>query len=300
MAEKSPGNSPLTPFVFNFADRAEVRSFMENNEPKFVGIDVATALEYANPHKALADHVDEDCLTIREVTDALGRLRETTVISEAGLYQLIMRSGKPEAKVFQRWVTHEVLPQLRKFGFYGLGRPLTANQTLAAQKLCVSLAEKLSDATDPGLRAVLYTQLTAVSQMLGAEVPSINDLGCAIEMPPPPWRYVIEALLDRLDAFTEPYAVDTVAGEWCLCVRTSDLTRFLLRDPSVAKTLATLPVKSDRRLKRDLRDVGLIRGDVERTIGGVRVAHLTAISIDAMAAQGVDVDVLRLEMRKGG
>ena len=76
MAEQSSGNAPITPFVFNFADRAEVRTFMENGEPEFVAIDVATALEYANPHQAIAKNVDEDDLSLREVIDALDELRK--------------------------------------------------------------------------------------------------------------------------------------------------------------------------------------------------------------------------------
>jgi len=290
MAEKSAGAGPITPFVFNFADRAEVRSFMENGEPEFVGIDVATALEYSNPHDALAKHVDEDCLAIREVTDALGRSRETTVINEAGLFQLIMRSNKSEAKVFQRWVTHDVLPQLRKFGFYGFGKPLTANQTLAAQKLCVSLAEKLVTTTDAGLREVIYSQLSHTSRLLNIPVPPMAALGRVVDLPKTPWKWVLLNLkvgvLER--QYSGVYQLDTVQGIECLLIRPSQVIAFLMKSPGEAETLSLLPVQSPRALRKALELSGLVIGECERTIGGFRVGHLLALSVEKLESFGFE------------
>ena len=76
------------------------------------------ALELTNPHKALADHVDTDDLTQREVTDNLGRKQLTNHVNESGLYALIFGSRKESAKRFKRWVTSEVLPAIRKDGYY--------------------------------------------------------------------------------------------------------------------------------------------------------------------------------------
>ena len=85
----------------------------------FVGKDVATALGYANTRKAVLDHVDkedrEDGVTIR---DAIGRDQKATFINESGLYSLILSSKLPQAKAFKRWVTAEVLPQIRQTGGY--------------------------------------------------------------------------------------------------------------------------------------------------------------------------------------
>ena len=85
----------------------------------FVGKDVATALGYANTRKAVLDHVDkedrEDGVTIR---DAIGRGSKATFINESGLYSLILSSKLPQAKAFKRWVTAEVLPQIRQTGGY--------------------------------------------------------------------------------------------------------------------------------------------------------------------------------------
>lgn len=89
----------------------EIRTMTdEKGEPLFVGKDVAKALGYSNPRKALHDHVDAedrtDGVTIR---DAIGRNQKMTVINESGLYSLILSSKLPQAKAFKRWVTAEVL-----------------------------------------------------------------------------------------------------------------------------------------------------------------------------------------------
>jgi prophage antirepressor-like protein len=290
MAELSSGNAPITPFVFNFADRAEVRTFMENNEPEFVAIDVAAALEYANPHQAIAKNVDEDDLSQREVIDALGRTQKTIVINEAGLYQLIMRSDKPEAKVFQRWVTHEVLPQLRKFGFYGFGKPLTANQTLAAQKLCVTLAEKLVVATDAGLREVLYSQLSHTSRLLNIPVPPMASLGKHIALPKSPWVWVIGHFYIKWQDGACQGVIgteDEVQGVYCLLIRPSQVIECLMHDPDLAETLALLPVRSPRVLRKELEEAGVVVGECERVIDGKRVGHLLALSLDQLEAHGI-------------
>ena len=97
----------------------EIRTCQVNNQIMFVGKDVAMALGYANTRKAVLDHVDkedrEDGVTIR---DAIGRDQKATFINESGLYSLILSSKLPQAKAFKRWVTAEVLPQIRKTGGY--------------------------------------------------------------------------------------------------------------------------------------------------------------------------------------
>jgi prophage antirepressor-like protein len=98
----------------------EIRTMVdEKGEPWFVGKDVARRLGYINHRKALRDHVDEedrkDGVTIR---DSIGRDQEATFINESGLYSLILASKLPQAKAFKRWVTAEVLPQIRKTGGY--------------------------------------------------------------------------------------------------------------------------------------------------------------------------------------
>lgn len=88
----------------------------ESGEPWFVAKDVCDILEISNSRDAVSK-LDADEKGVAN-TDTLGGAQQTTIISEPGLYKLIMRSRKPEAKEFQRWVTHEVLPQIRKTGGY--------------------------------------------------------------------------------------------------------------------------------------------------------------------------------------
>ena len=105
--------------IFTSEIFGEIRTCQVNNQIMFVGKDVATALGYSNTRKAVLDHVDkddrEDGVTIR---DAIGRDQKATFINESGLYSLILSSKLPQAKAFKRWVTAEVLPQIRQTGGY--------------------------------------------------------------------------------------------------------------------------------------------------------------------------------------
>ena len=80
-----------------------------NNEPWFVGKDVAEVLGYVKPLNALAAHIDEDDSLKQGLTDSIGRIQETILINESGLYSLILSSKLPNAKKFKRWVTSELL-----------------------------------------------------------------------------------------------------------------------------------------------------------------------------------------------
>lgn len=103
--------------VFENAEFGSIRTVTINNEPWFVGKDVAEILGYTNPQKAIRDHVDEDDkLTERIVLS--GQNREVILINESGLYSLILSSKLPTAKKFKHWVTSEVLPSIRKNGGY--------------------------------------------------------------------------------------------------------------------------------------------------------------------------------------
>ena len=105
--------------IFKNQDFGEIRAISINDEPYFVGKDVAMILGYTNPRKAVIDHVDDDDkkdgVTIR---DSIGREQKPVLINESGLYSLILSSKLPNAKKFKRWVTSEVLPEIRKTGSY--------------------------------------------------------------------------------------------------------------------------------------------------------------------------------------
>lgn len=104
--------------IFNSEEFGDIRTVTINNEPWFVGKDVATALGYAKPLNALSAHVEKDDSLKQGITDSLGREQETIFINESGLYALIFGSKLESAKRFKHWVTSEVLPAIRKTGSY--------------------------------------------------------------------------------------------------------------------------------------------------------------------------------------
>lgn len=103
--------------TFNF-NSATLRTLTdENGDPWFVAKDVCNILGLENSRKATAD-LDLDEKNTVTISDGIAGNPNKTIISEPGLYRLVMKSRKPEAKEFQRWVTHEVLPSIRKHGIY--------------------------------------------------------------------------------------------------------------------------------------------------------------------------------------
>ncbi|WP_216358446.1 BRO-N domain-containing protein, partial [Streptococcus suis] len=103
--------------IFKNEQFGEVQLLEINNEPWFVGKEIAEILGYQNPSKALKDHVDEEDKLNNETLLSLGQ-RGGWIINESGLYSLILKSKLPQAKQFKRWVTSEVLPAIRKHGGY--------------------------------------------------------------------------------------------------------------------------------------------------------------------------------------
>ena len=127
--------------LFNFKGH-QVRTVTIDNEPYFVGKDVADILGYSNSRDAMSKHVDdEDKLTSQIATT--GQNRSMTVINESGLYSLILSSKLPQAKEFKRWVTSEVLPSIRKHGAYMT--PQTIEKALLNPDTIISLATQLKE-----------------------------------------------------------------------------------------------------------------------------------------------------------
>lgn len=151
--------------LFNFENH-EVRSLLLNNEPWFVGKDVADVLGYSNSRKALNDHVDaedKEVLTSRNVTLKNIPNRGITVVNESGLYSLILSSKLPSAKKFKRWVTSEVLPALRKTGQYQVkelsGQELMAKALIEAQSV-LAAKDKIIEEMKP---KVVFADAVATS-----------------------------------------------------------------------------------------------------------------------------------------
>lgn len=109
--------------VFKFGDH-NVRVVLRDGDPWFVAVDVALTLGYRNAPDA-ARHLDEDEKGT-QIVRTPGGDQKVTVINESGLYALVLRSRKPEARKFAKWVTSEVLPAIRKTGVY-VGKPFTVN-----------------------------------------------------------------------------------------------------------------------------------------------------------------------------
>lgn len=126
--------------VFNY-DGNEVRTVFKDGEPWWVLKDVCTALGLSDTNK-VAERLDGDELTRFKIVSG-GQMREVYAVSESGLYNVIIRSDKPEAKAFKRWVTHEVLPSIRKHGAYMT--PQTIERVLYDPDFLLQLATKLKE-----------------------------------------------------------------------------------------------------------------------------------------------------------
>lgn len=105
-------------------------------EPWFVLKDCMSILDLGNPTETVK-MFDDDEFSTTEVIDSIGRRQQAYIISEPGLYRLVMRSRKPEAKEFQRWVTHEVLPQIRKTGGYIPTTDVDDDMTILAKAVMI-------------------------------------------------------------------------------------------------------------------------------------------------------------------
>lgn len=116
--------------VFRSEEFGEVRIVMIDGEPWLVGRDVAVALGYSNSRDAIATHVEEEDKGVAKC-DTLGGKQDVVVINESGLYALVFGSKLESAKRFKRWVTKEVLPEIRKTGSYQ--KPMTPEQMMRIQ-----------------------------------------------------------------------------------------------------------------------------------------------------------------------
>lgn len=129
--------------IFNSEEFGEVRTVLVDNEPMFCLIDICKALEIKNATD-VAKRLDEDELTRLNLGSRAG---ETNFITESGLYAVILRSDKPNAKKFRKWVTAEVLPSIRKTGGYGVPKTTGGQIQLLAQGY-TELEQKVNDIKD--------------------------------------------------------------------------------------------------------------------------------------------------------
>ncbi len=128
--------------VFENEEFGQVRAVRINGEPWFVGKDVAVALGYTNPLKAVRDHVDEEDKGVNESFTLRGK-QKIVIINESGLYSLILSSKLEGAKRFKRWVTSEILPSIRKNGIYATENAL--QQMINNPDMIVMMAQRMLD-----------------------------------------------------------------------------------------------------------------------------------------------------------
>lgn len=147
----------ISKFVFPLTNQ-ETRIVDHNGDPWFIRNDVCSILGLSNPSQASARLDDDEKGVISNETP--GGVQEIAIINEAGLYNLILSSKKPEAKAFRRWVTHEVLPQIRKTGVYGdpvkaLGDPAALRGILLTYtERVIALEAKVAE-QEPKVQAML-------------------------------------------------------------------------------------------------------------------------------------------------
>ena len=151
--------------IFDNEEFGQVRVMGTPDNPWFVASDVATALGYKNTRKAIIDHVDEEDKNTVTIRDGIGNPNKVT-INESGVYALIMGSKLERAKKFKRWVTSEVLPAIRKQGYYGISHELTdAVKQLADQYGTICKAIELMAKTQQQTNEVLSVVADTVQLM---------------------------------------------------------------------------------------------------------------------------------------
>lgn len=187
--------------VFNSPEFGEIRTVEIDGEPYFVGADVAKALGYKRGTKAVQDHVDEEDRDAVPIQDSIGRMQNTPIINESGLYSLILSSKLPSAKRFKHWVTSEVLPAIRKHGIYATEdvtdkilnnpefgielltkykeerdkRKFLSEQVLTQQKLISELKPK-ADYVDHILKSTSSVKTTQIAKDYGMSARAFNKL----------------------------------------------------------------------------------------------------------------------------
>lgn len=123
-------------------ENSEIRTVEKDGEPWWVLADVCKVLELTTPSR-VAERLEKDEVSQTHTIDRMGRTQKSTIINESGLYAVILRSDKPQAKPFRKWVTNEVLPSIRKHGAYMTDQ--TLEQALTSPDFLIQLATQLKE-----------------------------------------------------------------------------------------------------------------------------------------------------------
>lgn len=162
--------------IFKNEEFGEVRTVEIEGKPYFCGSDVAKALGYSEPHKAVTRHCRDDGMKRTPIADSLGRVQETVFIPEGDLYRLIVSSKLPTAEKFERWVFDEVLPSIRKHGGYISGQAEMSPEELMAKALQVAQKTLEEREARIGVLAAENSALTVEKQILQPKADYFDEL----------------------------------------------------------------------------------------------------------------------------
>lgn len=151
-------------------DATQVR-VIHDGEPKFCLPDICRALGMTNP-SMVASRINQDDLSLAEVTDSLGRKQKSYFVTEAGMYEVVIRSDRPEAAKFRSWVTHDVLPSIRKHGAYLT--PEAVEKALTDPDFIIRLATQVKEERAAKEQALAQIEQDRPHTLLGAAI-SAND-----------------------------------------------------------------------------------------------------------------------------
>ena len=150
--------------TFNSPEFGSIRSVEQNGEPWFVGKDVAEALGYGNPQRAIRDHVDALDKGVTELVTPGGK-QQMPIINESGLYSLIFSSKLEGAQRFKRWVTSEVLPSIRKNGHYMT--PAALREAILNPDTVIQLCQQIKAEREKNARLTAENaKLTAANEIM--------------------------------------------------------------------------------------------------------------------------------------
>jgi anti-repressor protein len=175
--------------IFKNPEFGEIRTVVIDDEPWFVGKDVADALGYSNSRDAFVRHVDDEDKTSVVIPDVGSNYKsKSTLINESGLYSLVLSSKLPTAKKFKRWVTSEVLPAIRKTGGYIAGSEnmteaeimaravLIGQRTIEEQQKRIAELKPKADYTEKILASTDLVTTTAIAKDYGMSAQRLNNL----------------------------------------------------------------------------------------------------------------------------
>ena len=176
--------------IFENEKFGKIRTVVIDGEPWFVGKDVATALGYGRPSKAILDHVEPEDRDEVLIQDSIGRNQSTPIINTSGVYSLVFGSRLPDAKIFKKWITHDVLPSIHKTGQYIEG----VDMSLASPDIIV-LQQDIEQKRQAMQLQALEDQFSNTKEEFSHQVNGIREL---IGTHPDNWREDCRKLIAKM------------------------------------------------------------------------------------------------------